>query len=149
MERLYTLNMNRGNEMGNFTEEITLVNAGDTVRVEAGLLKECRRTTVDAVVDTGASTIIINEALRAQLGLSIVTTKWTNFANGARQECGVTEPIIVHWKNRLWGCSAVVIPGSRRILLGAIPLEGMDLMVDPVNMRLTGVHGEEEELMAL
>ncbi|MDR0600288.1 MAG: retroviral-like aspartic protease family protein [Treponema sp.] len=141
--------MNKGNEMGNFREEITLVNAGDTVRVEAGLLKETRQITLDAVVDTGATTVVIDENIRRQLGLSIVTTKWTTFANGTRQECGVTEPVIVHWKNRLWGCPAVVVPGAKRTLLGAIPLEGMDLMVDPVNMRLTGVHGEDEVMLAL
>jgi hypothetical protein len=30
------------------------------------------------------------------------------------------------------------------VLLGAIPLEDMDLMVDPVNQRLVGVHGDEQ-----
>jgi hypothetical protein len=37
----------------------------------------------------------------------------------------------------------VVIPDAKDILLGALPLEGMDLMVDPVNQRLTGVHGDQ------
>jgi hypothetical protein len=71
------------------------------------------------------------------------------FANGSRQECGFTEPIIVRWKKRLTAVNAVVIPGAKSILLGAIPLEGMDLMVDPVNQCLTGVHGEEEVMLAL
>jgi hypothetical protein len=35
------------------------------------------------------------------------------------------------------------------VLLGAIALEGMDLMVNPVNKELTGVHGETEEYLAL
>jgi clan AA aspartic protease len=135
--------------MGNFSEEITLVNAGDDVRVQAGLLKEIRQITVNAVVDTGASTIVIDDAVCRQLGLAIVATKWTTFANGTRQECGVTEPIIVRWKKRLTAANAVVIPGAKSILLGAIPLEGMDLMVDPVNRCLTGVHGEEELMLAL
>ncbi|GMO53425.1 MAG: hypothetical protein Pg6C_19830 [Treponemataceae bacterium] len=135
--------------MGNFSEEITLTNAGDTVRIQTGLLKEIRQITVDAVVDTGATSIVIDEAVCRQLGLSIVATKWTTFANGTRQECGVTEPIIVHWKNRLTPSYAVVVPGAKRILLGAIPLEGMDLVVDPVNRRLTGAHGEDEVLLAL
>ena len=37
----------------------------------------------------------------------------------------------------------MVIPGAERILLGAIPLEGMDLMVNPVSQELAGVHGDE------
>jgi hypothetical protein len=35
------------------------------------------------------------------------------------------------------------MPGSGEVLLGAIPLEGMDLMVDPVNQTLAGIHGDE------
>jgi clan AA aspartic protease len=143
--------MNKGNEMGNFTEEITLVNAADLAQVKRGLMRESevRQTTVSAVVDTGATTVIIDEAVCRQLGLSIIATKWTTFANGTRQECGVTEPIIVHWKNRLTPAYAVVVPGAKRILLGANPLAGRDLMVDPVSQRLTGVHGEDEVLLAL
>jgi hypothetical protein len=34
-------------------------------------------------------------------------------------------------------------------LLGVIPLEFMDLMVDPVNRELVGVHGDETILMAM
>jgi clan AA aspartic protease len=137
--------------MGNFSEEITLVNAGDATNVQRGLMQEheVRQITLSAVVDTGATTVVIDEAACRQLGLAIVATKQTTFANGTRQECGVTEPIIVHWKNRLTPAYAVVVPGAKSALLGAIPLEGMDLMVDPVHRRLTGVHGEEEVLLAL
>jgi hypothetical protein len=35
----------------------------------------------------------------------------------------------------------VVIPDAVDVLLGALPLEELDLMVDPVNQRLVGVHG--------
>jgi hypothetical protein len=41
------------------------------------------------------------------------------------------------------------MPGSKKILLGAIPLEDMDLMVDPVNQKLTGVHGDKIVALAL
>jgi hypothetical protein len=36
------------------------------------------------------------------------------------------------------------VVGSGRILLGAIPLENMDLIVDPAGQALVGAHGEEE-----
>jgi hypothetical protein len=70
-------------------------------------------------------------------------------ANGDRVIAKVTDPVAVHWKNRETACPALVIPNAKAILLGAIPLEGMDLMVDPVNQQLVGVHGEEEEYMIL
>jgi hypothetical protein len=40
-------------------------------------------------------------------------------------------------------CEAVVLPNATEVLLGAIPLEGMDLMVDPVAEKLVGRHGDE------
>ena len=43
----------------------------------------------------------------------------------------------------------MVIPGAESVLLGAIALEGMDLMVNPVDGELVGVHGETEEYPAL
>jgi len=38
---------------------------------------------------------------------------------------------------------ALVVPDAKDILLGALPLEAMDLMVDPVHQRLVGVHGDQ------
>lgn len=135
--------------VGNFTEEIILANNQDRVRVEVGVLEEVRQVTVRAVVDTGATTIIINEATRQELGLAIVGKKTTAFANGTREECGLTEPVNVYWKDRDCSCRAVVVPEAKITLLGAIPLEDMDLMVDPVHGRLIRTHGNSWEQLAL
>jgi clan AA aspartic protease len=128
--------------MGTFTEEITLANAGDKVRVECGLLKETRTVTLDAMPDTGAWTLIINEDIRQKLGLAIMETVESSLADGSTTEYGLTEPVEIRWKDRDISLQAVVIPNACDILLGALPLEGMDLYVDPVNQRLAGVHGD-------
>jgi hypothetical protein len=39
------------------------------------------------------------------------------------------------------------VPGAEEVLLGAIPLEDLDLIVDPVRQELTGAHGEEALFM--
>ncbi|MDR0315451.1 MAG: hypothetical protein LBH97_00960 [Treponema sp.] len=41
-------------------------------------------------------------------------------------------------------CEPWVVSGNGKILLGAIPLENMDLIVDPARQVLTGAHGDEE-----
>jgi clan AA aspartic protease len=128
--------------MGTFTEEITLANAGDKVRVECGLLKEIRTLTLNAMPDTGAWTLIINEEIRQKLGLAIVKTVDSSLADGSTTEYGLTEPVEIRWKDRDISLQAVVIPNAGDILLGALPLEGMDLYVDPVNQCLAGVHGD-------
>jgi len=95
------------------------------------------------VVDTGAMTLVINEKLRRQLGLGIVGTKEATLADNTKKTINVAETVEVHWKNRSMTCRPWVV-GSGNILLGAIPLENMDLMVDPGSQTLVGAHGEKE-----
>jgi clan AA aspartic protease len=131
--------------MGTVYAEITLRNAGDIDKAEGGFIKEkdIHQATVRAMVDTGAGTLVINEEVCQQLGLRIEGLRGATFANDMRQICKITAPVQVQWKNRIVSCNALVVPGSGEVLLGAIPLEGMDLMVNPVDQELVGAHGDE------
>ncbi|GHV95575.1 hypothetical protein AGMMS50293_18950 [Spirochaetia bacterium] len=135
--------------MGKVVTEITLTNVMDKARVEDGVRSEVRQVTVDAVVDTGASTLIITEELRRQLGLEIEDARRTHFANGDETECGITGGVNIRWKNRNCICRAVVIPGAKSTLLGVIPLEDMDLIVNPITQTLEGAHGDVVVALAL
>jgi clan AA aspartic protease len=137
--------------MGMIHEEITLTNAGDAVRVQEGLISEqqVRKATLTAIVDTGAATLFITEAVRQTLGLAIKGERNSRTANGMRVACKITEPVEIRWKERYTACPAVVMPGAENVLLGAIPLEDMDLMVNPVKQTLEGVHGDEIVTLAL
>jgi len=131
--------------MGLVHAEITLKNIKDKVKAEIGYIKEAeiRQTVVKAVVDTGAMTLVINEKLRRQLGLGVKGTQEATLADNTKKMIKIAEPVEVHWKNRSMTCQPWVV-SSGRILLGAIPLENMDLMVDPVSQTLVGAHGEKE-----
>ena len=135
--------------MGTVYEKIILKNAGDVTNARRGYIKEpeVREITVRAVVDTGAMSLVINEDVRQKLGLSIESTGEATLANDQKVVCQITEPVAIHWKNRLTSCQALVIPGNREVLLGAIPLEGMDLMVNPVGRELVCAHGDEPAYM--
>jgi clan AA aspartic protease len=137
--------------MGSVRTEITLKNAGDVTKARDGLIKEAdiRAITVEAVADTGAMSLVINEELRQRLGLAITGQRMVTIADGSRVPCGTTEPVEIHWKNRATGQWAVALPNASHVLLGALPLEGMDLMVDPVNQQVVGVHGDTILEMAL
>jgi clan AA aspartic protease len=136
--------------MGNVFAEITVKNVMDMGLAQAGHITEnnVRSATFTVVVDTGATTLVINEEIFKQLGLSVVETRDINLAGGGRIGCKVTDAVHIQWKNRFAVVNAVVLPG-RKPLLGVIPLEFMDLIVDPVNRELVGVHGEHAELMAM
>jgi clan AA aspartic protease len=125
--------------------EITLKNAVDVVSCRRNYMKEpeIRQTVVQAVVDTGAMNLVINEKLRRQLGLGVVGTKEATLADNTKKMIKVAEPVEIHWKNRFMVCQPWVV-NAGRILLGVIPLEHRDLLVDPVSQTLVGAHGEKE-----
>ena len=132
--------------MGMVYTEITLSNSGDATNAMRGIISEpeIRKTTVKAVVDSGAATLVINEAIRQQLGLAIIETKELTMADGSRQKFTITEPVKVQWKNRWSVCKAMVGATAKYILLGAIPMEDMDLIVCPKKEEVVGAHGDVE-----
>jgi clan AA aspartic protease len=133
--------------MGTTYAEITIKNSLDAGKAREGLIEEgdVRSVTVQAVVDTGAMTLVINEELQQKLGVPTVRKRFAQIANGQRVPCEETEPVNIFWKNRRSSLNAVVIPGAKTVLLGAIPLESMDLMVNPVTQEVVGAHGDTEE----
>ncbi|MDR1257558.1 MAG: clan AA aspartic protease [Spirochaetaceae bacterium] len=131
--------------MGIVYTEITLKNAGDVANVGCGFIaeKDVRGITVTALVDTGAGTLVINEDVCRKLGLKITGLRNTTLADNGRVACKFTEPVQIQWKDRLSYCGALVLPDSTDVLLGAIPLEDMDLIVHPASQELRGAHGDD------
>ena len=125
--------------------EVTLKNEGDIVLVKRGYIKEdeVRQMAVDAIVDTGAWTLVINEDTRDKLGLDDKGFGEATLADGQKAEYPMAGPLEVWWKNRHMICEALVIPDAPDVLLGALVLEHMDLTVNP-KRELVGVHGDKE-----
>jgi len=137
--------------MGIVHTEITLQNYDDVSDFDKKRIgeKEIRQATVTAVVDTGSMYMVINEDLSQKLGLRVKGEKTAHIANGQRLKCKLIEAVKVQWKNRNTVVPAIIIPGSEKVLFGAIALEGMDLMVNPVNQEVVGAHGDREEFLAV
>ena len=131
--------------MGHVYADIILRNTIDIIDCRRGLIKEqeIRQLTVTAMVDTGAASLVINESLRQQLGLEIEDTFRAELADGSKQLYYSTEPVQIQWKNRKTTCQAIVVPAATEVLLGVVPLESMDLIVNPTEQELTGAHGDE------
>jgi clan AA aspartic protease len=125
--------------------EITLRNAYDVCKAEDGQIpeKDIRQTTISALVDTGAWTLVINNEIRDKLGLKTTGTGTSTLADGKEAVYNLAGPLEVHWKDRRVICEAIVIPDAADILLGAIPLEAMDLIVHPRKEEVVGAHGDQ------
>jgi clan AA aspartic protease len=131
--------------MGEVRTEVTLINIREQSVADEGYIPQerVRRLTVNAVVDTGAWTLVINEETREKLGLRLEGAAEATVAGGRKLTGGVTEPVRIYWKDRKTTCEALVLPGEKDVLLGALPLEGMDLAVHPSEHRVIGAHGDK------
>ena len=131
--------------MGLVHAEITIKNVKDIMKAEEGLISEhdVRQINVNALVDSGAWTMVINESTREKLGLETTKTTQGTLADGTQAVYKLAGPIEIWWKDRSVICEAVVVPSADENLLGAIPLEAMDLTINPRTQKLIGTHGDQ------
>lgn len=89
--------------------------------------------------------LCLNESIQEILQLPVLGTKKSTTATGQRVELPMVGPVLVSVGDRFTHCDALILPGDAEPLLGAIPLEGMDLVVHPARQELTGnpEHGGE------
>ncbi len=124
--------------MGVVYAEIELINGGDLEMVRRKLMDqdEIKRMWISALVDTGSIMLCINENIQEQLQLPVVDKRKAQMANYDVVECDVVAPVELRFKNRSTTCRAMVLPGNSEILLGAIPLEDMDVLIHPQRQEL-------------
>ncbi len=84
---------------------------------------------VEALVDTGAVHLCIPAHVQIQLGLDEIDRKEVALADGSRKVVAYVGPIELNYKNRIGFAGALVL--GDEVLLGAIPMEDMDLVVVP------------------
>lgn len=124
--------------MGLVYAEIELINGGDLELSRRNMLdpEDVKRIWVNALVDTGSYMLAINENIQEQLQLAVVEKRKAQLANGSIVECDVVAPVELRFKNRQTTCRAMVLPGDSEVLLGAIPLEDMDVLIHPLRNEL-------------
>lgn len=124
--------------MGMIYADIQLINSGELEMVRRNLLdkEDVKSIWVNALVDTGSCMLAINENIQEQLQLPVLDSKLAQLADGTRITCDVVGPIDLRFKNRQTTVRAMVLPGDAECLLGAIPLEDMDVLIHPLKQEL-------------
>lgn len=124
--------------MGLVYADIELINADDLALVRRGHLKagDVRKIKVTSLVDSGAYMLAVNEDVKNQLDLPVIDQQFAELADGSQIEVDVVGPVEVRFENRRVTADAMVLPGSAEILLGCIPMEGMDVVIDPKQQKL-------------
>lgn len=139
--------------MGRVLTEATIENLEDLWAVKNGLLKpeQVRRLSVaDALVDTGATTLALPTRLIKQLGLSQRYEKRALSSRGTGP-VWVYEAVRLTIQGREMTVDTMEVPDDVPVLIGQIPLEMLDLVVDLQGRRLIGnpAHGGEHILELL
>jgi len=124
--------------MGLIYAEIELINGEYLVLARRNYIgeDEIKRMTVNILVDTGSVYMCINESIQEQLLLPVLEKRKGQLANGHIVEYNVVGPLEVRFKNRRCSVNAMVLPGDNEPLLGAIPLEDMDVLINPYRQEL-------------
>ena len=119
--------------MGLIYTDIELVSADDIAFQRKGYIEKdlVKKVTVTALVDSGAYMMCINEHIKNQLDLIKIGTSEAEMADGTIAQVDVVGPLIVNFKNRTTSCNAMVLPGKSEVLLGAIPMEDLDVVLVP------------------
>ena len=105
-----------------------------TVRLENLLRPDLEPVLADALVDSGAINLCIPESVRNQLGLKTRQVRTAEMTDGSLRQVDVVAPVTVTFENRETTTTAMVL--GNEVLLGAIPMQDMDVLIDARNERL-------------
>jgi len=84
---------------------------------------------VETLVDSGAVHLCIPEHLQIQLKLEEIDKKEVTLTDGTKKVVPYVGPIQIRFKKRVGFAGALVL--GDEVLLGAIPMEDLDLVVLP------------------
>jgi predicted aspartyl protease len=134
--------------MGKVVVSARIENQSDLIAVQQGRLEpeKVRRLDVtDALVDTGATLLSLPRRYIGQLGLTRHRTRTARTTAGI-VSFGIYEPVRLSVQGRDCYVEVAEIPDECPPLIGQIPLELLDFVVDPAGQKLIGNpdHGGEQ-----
>jgi predicted aspartyl protease len=137
-------------EMGRVLTDALVENLQDTWEVRRGLRKpeELRHVLLSgALVDTGATTLALPTRYILELGLEKTRERNAVSAHG-KGTINTYEPVRLTLLGRVCMVEVMEVPNDVPPLIGQVPLEMLDLVVDPQGRRLMGnpAHGGVETL---
>jgi predicted aspartyl protease len=124
-------------DMGKVTTRIKVVNWFDLESEAAGIRKEKPRAReADALVDTGAVKFYLKSSIIRELGLRPVGEVQTRTMSNRSEKRTVYSPVALEIQGRTGRFDVVEIPDALPNVVGQIPLEDLDWVVDCRDQRL-------------
>jgi len=133
--------------MNSIYATVSLTNEQDLLDAKRHMIgeDEIRTCEWNMLVDTGAIMLCLNESIQEILNLPVLGYKKSTTATGERVTLQMVGPVRIGFDERFSISEALILPGDSEPLLGAIPMEAMDLVVNPSTQTLSGnpKHGGE------
>lgn len=136
--------------MGRVVTPIIVENLKDLLDMREGKLpaNQVRRAEVaEALVDTGAWSLALPTSLVRQLGLTKMSTRPVMTSKGPSQS-DTYAAVRLTIQGRDCSLDVTEVPDGVPVLVGQIPLELLDFVVDPKSQKIIGnpAHGGEQIL---
>ena|SRR5216684_237345 len=118
--------------------EIELISSDDLALHRRGFITEdeIRRVRVNALVDSGSYMLVIPQRLKEQLGLSVLGERMATLADEHSVRGAVVGPVEIRFENRRTTADALVLSAEGEVLLGSVPMEDLDVVIDPKQRKL-------------
>ncbi|MBI5489784.1 MAG: retroviral-like aspartic protease family protein [Deltaproteobacteria bacterium] len=125
--------------MGRVMTKIKLTNFVDLENARRGLLPpdQVRSEELEALVDTGATMLVLPADVVQRLGVPEIGRRDVRYANGQVARVPWVGALLAEILGRQTICEALVEAKGTTPLLGQIPLEAIDLVVDPKSKEVT------------
>jgi clan AA aspartic protease len=114
---------------GEFQEELKMELTSETIKLKNPRLPNLAPVEIEALADTGAVHMCVPSHVQIQLELEEIDKKEVILADGTRKLVPYVGPVEIRFKKRIGFAGALVL--GDQPLLGAIPMEDMDLVVIP------------------
>ena len=124
--------------MGETAVDIELENPEERGLFKRGYGRESdiRRSSVEAIVDTGAAMLVLPRSVVERLGVNADRIAIVTYADERKEERPVAGPLAVRTCNRFMSTDCIVGPPLSKPLVGQIVLEALDLIPDCANQVL-------------
>lgn len=126
--------------MGRVVVSAKIENINDSLQANAGLLSPDQVRSIevdDALVDTGPKLLSLPRRLIQQLGLERFETRQAQTSAGM-VPCDIYRAVWLTIQGRRCTVDVAQVDDNCPVLIGYVPLELLDFVVDPVGRRLIG-----------
>lgn len=118
--------------MGMIKKKVKITNSADLIKSKAGIIPadKIRSVEVEAIIDSGARMLCLPADLTETLGLEIVDKRTVRYANGDKDIKNIGSTVKFELMGRQTECRVLIEKPGAPVLVGQIPLEDLDFLID-------------------